>query len=59
MTFNLFSSQKDSESPSTIDNVNINRDGVVSLNLKSKSVQTQLLAQIAKLKTYEEELKAS
>jgi len=59
MTFNIFSANKDKKTSSKVDNVNINKDGIVSLNLDSKSVQEQLFAQIKKLKTYENELKAS
>lgn len=59
MTFNLFSDKKDKISSSNVDHVNINKDGIVSLNMESKSVQEQLFAQIKKLKTYENELKAS
>jgi hypothetical protein len=59
MTFNIFSSKKDKKSSSDVDNVNINEDGIVSLNLENKFVQEQLFAQIKKLKTYESELTAS
>ncbi|GLX77727.1 hypothetical protein tinsulaeT_10670 [Thalassotalea insulae] len=44
---------------STSDNVKINKDGIVSLNLKSKSVQSKLIEQIKKLKLYENELKVA
>jgi hypothetical protein len=59
MTFNIFSAKKDKEPSSDIDNVNINKDGIVSLNLDSHIVQKQLFAQIKKLKVYENELKTS
>jgi len=59
MTFNLFGAKKDKEPSSDVDNVNINKDGIVSLNLDNKLVQEQLFAQIKKLKTYESELKVS
>jgi len=59
MTFSLFGSKKDKVSSSQLDNVNINRDGIVSLNLDDESVQKQVLAQIEKLKTFEQQLKAS
>jgi len=59
MNFPFFSNKKDKKSSSDVDNVNINKDGIVSLNLESEFVQEQLFAQIKKLKTYESELKAS
>lgn len=56
MTFNLFGAKKDKKPSSDVDNVNINKDGIVSLNLDNELVQKQLFAQIKKLKTYESEL---
>ena len=54
MGFNLKSTE---DTNSTSDNVNINKDGIVSLNLDNKSVQSKLVEQINKLKFYERELK--
>lgn len=59
MSFNIFKTKKDKDTSSNVDNVNINKDGIVSLNLDSKSVQEKLFTQIQKLKTYENELKTS
>ena len=43
---------KDKKSSSDVDNVNINKDGIVSLNLDNEFVQKQLFAQVRKLKNY-------
>lgn len=42
---------------SNIDNVNINKDGIVSLNLKSEMVQKKVRSEIDKLRHYSCELK--
>jgi len=44
---------------SNVNNVVIDKDGIVSLNLKSKSVQNKVLLEINKLKEYESELTSS
>jgi hypothetical protein len=59
MLFNLFNTNIDKKPSLDVDNVNINKDGVVSLNLESEFVQQQLFAQIKKLKTFENELETS
>lgn len=59
MNFPFFSANKDKKHSSNIDNVNINKDGIVSLNFDSQFVQKQLFAQIKKLKTFEKELETS
>lgn len=57
--FGLFNAKNDKKSDSFIDNVNINKDGVVSLNIENKEVQVQIFKQIEKLKTFEKELSSS
>lgn len=59
MNFWPFSAKNEAESTSDINSVNINKDGIVSLNLDDKNVQNKIFEQIKKLKTYEDELRRS
>jgi hypothetical protein len=58
----FFKNRKKNTIDKTVSNVNnvvINKDGIVSLNLKSKSVQKKVLLEINKLKEFESELTPS
>ena len=43
-------------STSKVDNIHINRDGVVSLDLENKDVQEKVFKEIDKLKSFDDKL---
>ena len=58
----FFKNRKKNTIDKTVSNVNnvvIDKDGIVSLNLKSESVRHKVLLEINKLKEFESELTSS